>query len=63
MELACPYFEPSFQALCRRGFKDGLGSNTPSFKNFALGYTAVEANRHSWAGPGQVAYQTSTRYA
>jgi hypothetical protein len=59
MELACQYFEPSFQALCRRGFKDGMGSNTPSFKNFALGYTVVEGKQAlvGWTGTSCVPTQ------
>jgi hypothetical protein len=59
MELACPYFEPSFQALCRRRFKDGLGSNTPRFKNVALGYTVVEGKQAlvGWTGTSCVPNQ------
>jgi hypothetical protein len=59
LELMCQYFQPSFQAVCRRGFKDGMGSSTPSFKNFALGYTAVEGKQAlvGWTGTSCVPTQ------
>jgi hypothetical protein len=45
LKLWCSYYEPSFQASCRSNAAGYVAANKPAFKNFALGYVAIDGNR------------------
>lgn len=38
----CPYFEPSFQAQCRKALALMSKADIPTIKDFAIGYIAVD---------------------
>jgi len=61
LELACPYFQPSVQALCRRAFKTPDPS-VGTFKNFALGYSVVDGKQAlvGWTGTSCVPNEKPT---
>jgi hypothetical protein len=41
-EQACQYFQPSFQAECRQEVTGPSAGHAPTFKNFHLGYVAID---------------------
>jgi hypothetical protein len=45
LKLWCSYYEPSFQAACRANAAKYVATNMPIFKNFALGYVAIDGNK------------------
>jgi hypothetical protein len=49
LKLWCSYYEPSFQASCSSNAASYIAANKPIFKNFALGYVAIDGN-HALVG-------------
>jgi hypothetical protein len=45
LNLWCSYYEPSFQAGCRANAAKFVATSMPIFKNFALGYVAIDGNQ------------------
>jgi hypothetical protein len=45
LNLWCSYYEPSFQATCRANSAKFVATSMPIFKNFALGYVAIDGNQ------------------
>ncbi len=45
LKLWCSYYEPSFQATCRSDAANFVAADLPTFKNFALGYVAIDGNK------------------
>ena len=45
LKLWCSYYEPSFQATCRANSARFVAAELPQFKNFALGYVAIDGNQ------------------
>jgi hypothetical protein len=45
LKLWCSYYEPSFQATCRSNAANFVAADLPTFKNFALGYVAIDGNK------------------
>ena len=41
----CSYYEPSFQATCRKNAGSFVAADLPQFKKFALGYVAIDGDK------------------